>query len=59
MNTQSDPILLVTDSTVGSSSRLCRHRRTDMKATVITRFLAATGTISALVAVVGAGTKWM
>jgi hypothetical protein len=30
-----------------------------MKATVITRFLAATGTISALVAVVGAGTKWM
>ena len=30
-----------------------------MKATVITRFLAATGTIGALVAVVGAGTKWM
>ena len=59
MNTQSDPILLVTDSTVGSSPGSAATEGPDMKATVITRFLAATGTISALVAVVGAGTKWM
>jgi hypothetical protein len=60
MNTQSDPILLVTDSTVGSSQQgTAATEGPDMKATVITRFLAATGTISALVAVVGAGTKWM
>ena len=30
-----------------------------MKAAVVVRVLAATGTIGALVAVVGAGTKWM
>jgi len=30
-----------------------------MKAYMVTRILAATGTIGALVAVVGAGTKWM
>jgi hypothetical protein len=33
-------------------------REQNMKAAVVTRVLAATGTIAVLVAVVGAGTKW-